>query len=597
MNWAHLFMPNDSPADDGPGSFEADSSLFLPNSDFFENLPHSNALPPRPPSIPPDLEPAPLFTPKLAPLSNPDDGGGPSALNPPSSYSDNALGLRFDLPDHSLAFHADPTVQQHHSYPHPATGKTSRLSQPTGPPPLIDSLFDNNEESYLNSFLNSFDADGFDLGTYLASPPPMANFSSNTDFTGMGMGMGVGAGMMGAMDDAIPHLSVDENTHDTTHGMSHMTAQSAAAPGTRAHAAGSGGGGGMVPMRRQSFFDYGMGGTSHLSLGNVMTEEMHKVSSWLLQNQDHQSEAPQSLPTNTTLLPRSLHRASVDGGQHSTHASLARSLGMTSPLGHPTFPTAAPSRVLSASAARTTFPIDNIWPSDLYGNYGQQQHHRPPSESELSIKRKASYEQIGQPRKARGSVWSPMRETAPGIIAANSATGAAGDEHGHVAIGTATLASLVAASRSAYDANSLDNAADANSASDNEESVNGGSSSRRDNKKGTQRTVLTEDERRANHIASEQRRRNQIRQGYAELMNMVTTLRDPALGNHPGTAQSTPSKAVILSHAVQFIRNLEDGNRQLRERLEGGRHLLPQPMHLGLQPLSGLQSLPTGPPQ
>ncbi|KAJ2772062.1 hypothetical protein GGI18_004926, partial [Coemansia linderi] len=371
----------------------------------------------------------------------------------------------------------------------------------------------------------------------------MANFSSNTDFTGMGMGMGVGAGMMGAMDDAIPHLSVDENTHDTTHGMSHMTAQSAAAPGTRAHAAGSGGGGGMVPMRRQSFFDYGMGGTSHLSLGNVMTEEMHKVSSWLLQNQDHQSEAPQSLPTNTTLLPRSLHRASVDGGQHSTHASLARSLGMTSPLGHPTFPTAAPSRVLSASAARTTFPIDNIWPSDLYGNYGQQQHHRPPSESELSIKRKASYEQIGQPRKARGSVWSPMRETAPGIIAANSATGAAGDEHGHVAIGTATLASLVAASRSAYDANSLDNAADANSASDNEESVNGGSSSRRDNKKGAQRTVLTEDERRANHIASEQRRRNQIRQGYAELMNMVTTLRDPALGNHPGTAQSTPSKA------------------------------------------------------
>ncbi|KAJ2018000.1 hypothetical protein GGI06_002790 [Coemansia sp. S85] len=324
---------------------------------------------------------------------------------------------------------------------------------------------------------------------------------------------------------------------------------------------------------------------------------MHKVSSWLLQNQDHQSEAPQSLPTNTTLLPRSLHRASVDGGQHSTHASLARSLGMTSPLGHPTFPTAAPSRVLSASAARTTFPIDNIWPSDLYGNYGQQQHHRPPSESELSIKRKASYEQIGQPRKARGSVWSPMRETAPGIIAANSATGAAGDEHGHVAIGTATLASLVAASRSAYDANALDNAADANSASDNEESVNGGSSSRRDNKKGTQRTVLTEDERRANHIASEQRRRNQIRQGYAELMNMVTTLRDPALGNHPGTAQSTPSKAVILSHAVQFIRNLEDGNRQLRERLEGGRHLLPQPMHLGLQPLSGLQSLPTGPPQ
>ncbi|KAJ2864844.1 hypothetical protein GGH94_002659 [Coemansia aciculifera] len=592
-------MPNESPVDDGPGSFEADSSLFLPNSDFFENLPRSSTLPLRPPSIPPDLEPAPLFTPKLAPLSNPDDGGdgGTTTLHPPSSYSGNALGLRFDLLDHSPAFHADSALQQRHTYSYSAAGESSRPTQPTGPPPPIDTLFDNNEESYLNSFLNSFDADGFDLGTYLASPPPMANFSSNTDFTGMGMGMGVGAGMMGAMDDAIPHLSVDENTHDTTHGISHMTAPSAAAAGTRSHAGGSGG---MLPMRRQSFFDYGMGGSSHLSLGNVMTEEMHKVSSWLLQNQDHQSEAPQSLPTNSTLMPRSLHRASVDGGQHSTHVSLAHSMGMTSPLGYPTFPSAASGRVLSASAARTTFPIDSIWPHDGYGNYGQQQQqqqqHRPPSDSELSVKRKASFEQISQPRKARGSMWSPMRETAPPLIAANSTAGAASNEHSHVMIGTATLASLVAASRSAYDATAPEDPADANSGSGDEGSIDGDGSSRRDHKKSTQRTILTEDERRANHIASEQRRRNQIRQGYAELMNMVTTLRDPALGNHPGTAQSTPSKAVILSHAVQFIRNLEDGNRQLRERLEGSRHLLP-PMHLASQALASLQSRPTGPPQ
>ncbi|KAJ2824120.1 hypothetical protein FBU31_004076, partial [Coemansia sp. 'formosensis'] len=253
----------------------------------------------------------------------------------------------------------------------------------------------------------------------------------------------------------------------------------------------------------------------------------------------------------------------IDGGQHPTHTPLSHSMGMTSPLGYPSFPTAASGRVLSASAARTTFSIDNIWPHDIYGNYGQQQQqqHRPPSESELSVKRKASYEQIGQPRKARGSMWSPMRETAPSHIAANSATGAASDEHSHVIIGTSTLASLVAASRDAY--NAPEDAAAANSASGDEGSIGGGGSSRRDHKKSTQRTILTEDERRANHIASEQRRRNQIRQGYAELMNMVTTLRDPALGNHPGTAQSTPSKAVILSHAVQFIHNLEDGNRQL----------------------------------
>ncbi|KAJ2644355.1 hypothetical protein GGF44_000673 [Coemansia sp. RSA 1694] len=564
----------------------------MPNSDFFENLPphSSSALPLRPPSIPPDLEPAPLFTPRLAPLSNP-DGSGAAALHPPAnSHSSNALGLRFDLLDHSLAFHADPTPQQQHPYSYSTAGEPPRPAQPTCPPPPIDTLFDNNEESYLNSFLNSFDADGFDLGTYLASPPPMANFSTNTDFTGIGMGMGVGAGMMGAMDDAIPHLSVDENTHDTTHGMSHMAASSVADAGARARA-----GSGMLPMRRQSFFDYGLGGTSHMSLGNVMAEEMHKVSSWLLQNQDHQSEAPQHLSASAAHFPRSLHRASVDSGQQMAHASLAHSIGMATPLGYPALPTAITGRVLSASAARTTFPIDNSWPADVYSSYAQS-HQRPPSESELSVKRKASHEQIDQPRKTRGSMWSPMRETAPSLLAANAAAEAASGEHSQAIPGSASLQALIRASRDARDMDAQEDAADANSASGGDGSIDGGGSSRRDNKKGAQRTILTEDERRANHIASEQRRRNQIRQGYAELMNMVTTLRDPALGNHPGTAQSTPSKAVILSHAVQFIRNLEDGNRLLRKRLEGTRHLLP-PMHLTSQTLAALHSRSGGPPQ
>ncbi|PIA13996.1 hypothetical protein COEREDRAFT_47729 [Coemansia reversa NRRL 1564] len=113
----------------------------------------------------------------------------------------------------------------------------------------------------------------------------------------------------------------------------------------------------------------------------------------------------------------------------------------------------------------------------------------------------------------------------------------------------------------------------------------GGASRRRDSKKATPRTPLTEGERRANHIASEQRRRNQIRNGYSELMNLVTTL-----------TQSTPSKAVILTHAVQFIRDLEEGNRLLRKRIDGAHHELPQARLLS-QSLAPFQPHSPSPPQ
>ncbi|KAJ2118885.1 hypothetical protein IW147_006259, partial [Coemansia sp. RSA 720] len=159
------------------------------------------------------------------------------------------------------------------------------------------------------------------------------------------------------------------------------------------------------------------------------------------------------------------------------------------------------------------------------------QYPAPVSESDLSVKRKAPNDQPDQPRKSRGNMLSPRMPIALSIQRRNSEVKA------------------------------------------------GSSVKRRDSKKEIQRTVLTEEERRANHIASEQRRRNQIRQGYAELINLVTTLQDPALGNHPGTAQSTPSKAVILAHAVQFIRGLEEGNRLLRKQLEGTQHEIPH-MHL-----------------
>ncbi|KAJ2473797.1 hypothetical protein GGI02_000590 [Coemansia sp. RSA 2322] len=423
----------------------------------------------------------------------------------------------------------------------------------------------------------------------------MPDFSSNTDFTGMGMGMGVGAGMMSAMDDSIPHLSLDENAHDTTRGMSHLPAPSSANAGAYPHAAGSN----MLPMRRQSFFDYGLTGTGNVPLGNTISEEMHKVSSWLLQSQGHQPEALQPYSASSAAFPiPTVHRSSIDGSQHATHAFLSHSMGLTSPLGRPPdFPATTPARVLSASAARGTFSTD-IWAHNPYNGYAPQA--RPPSDSELSIKRKASHEQIDQPRKARGNVWSPVRETAPSLLPASSAAGAAYDGQCNGAITNMMRigqALALSTGDGGDDVHAHGDVADANSAAGGDEgSADGERSNRQDGRRNQQKAVLTESERRANHIASEQRRRNQIRQGYAELMDLVTTLRDPALGNHPGTAQSTPSKAVILAHAVQFIRGLEEGNRLLRKRLEGTRHFLP-PMHFASQALAALRSHSNDPPQ
>ncbi|KAJ2721798.1 hypothetical protein GGI07_003732 [Coemansia sp. Benny D115] len=418
----------------------------------------------------------------------------------------------------------------------------------------------------------SFDAEGFDLGPYLASPQPMANFSSRPDYSSIGIGMGIGAGMMGGMDDSIPHLSLDESQHDSAAAAAAVAAAAAAAHGLTRMTTGTSTltpnqshfnsntdnnnnntNSGMAPMRRQSFFEYGLGGTSHLSLGNVMNEEMHKVSSWLIQNQDHHSISP------------------ITPQQH-TFASI------------PT--TALPAAHRSSSERQFMHPHTTRVTSPL--TQQQMQYNRPPSESDMSIKRKASQEQLELPRKSRGPVWSPMRESpmspTDAATQSNSMSQAAASAAEMMAADP-KMAGTMFSIKEEPEKTSVDP-----STPDNTE---GGK--RREEKKNTQRVVLTEEERRANHIASEQRRRNQIRQGYAELMSLVTTLRDPALGNHPGTAQSTPSKAVILSHAVQFIRGLEEGNRLLRKRIEGTpRHLaqpmgqrpfqVPTPMHRKQQP-------------
>ncbi|KAJ2848366.1 hypothetical protein J3B02_003970 [Coemansia erecta] len=400
----------------------------------------------------------------------------------------------------------------------------------------------------------------------------MANFSSRTDFGAIGMGMGVGAGMMSAMDDVIPHLSLDENSQDVAAAaaaaaarrLTHMS-QTPVASGESEHMNMAGGIGGMIPARRTSFFDYGLGGTSHLSLGNVMSEEMHKVSSWLLQNQTRQSDSPANMAGSSfsaAINGLSSNALYVPGADQQHRAISQSQISPANNISIPGQQQQQPGQEISAFAG-------------------------PPSESDFSIKRKASQEQLDQPRKSRGSVWSPVREMQPmPSVSSISGDGLAAMQHASSTNSQMLLSAVSAfAEPNRNGSQSFNNNKTKSSSVGDEESIedqtgtSAGDSKRREEKKGSQRIVLTEEERRANHIASEQRRRNQIRQGYAELMSLVTTLRDPALGNHPGTAQSTPSKAVILSHAVQFIRGLEEGNRLLRKRVEGAPRHLMQPMN------------------
>jgi Helix-loop-helix DNA-binding domain len=70
------------------------------------------------------------------------------------------------------------------------------------------------------------------------------------------------------------------------------------------------------------------------------------------------------------------------------------------------------------------------------------------------------------------------------------------------------------------------------------------------------RQNLTEEEKKMNHIRSEQKRRNQIKEGFADLTAMMP---DSSAG---------ASKCAILSQAVDWLSGLIEGNEQLRAQLE-----------------------------
>ncbi|KAI8082730.1 uncharacterized protein BX664DRAFT_387883 [Halteromyces radiatus] len=69
--------------------------------------------------------------------------------------------------------------------------------------------------------------------------------------------------------------------------------------------------------------------------------------------------------------------------------------------------------------------------------------------------------------------------------------------------------------------------------------------------------VLSQDEKRANHIASEQKRRQNIRHGFQQLTDLI-----PSLKNMPH------SKSTILFKTADYIRYSEKRNKVLQDRLK-----------------------------
>lgn len=76
-------------------------------------------------------------------------------------------------------------------------------------------------------------------------------------------------------------------------------------------------------------------------------------------------------------------------------------------------------------------------------------------------------------------------------------------------------------------------------------------------KRGGKREQLTEAEKRANHIHSEQKRRNQIKNGFDTLTEMVPDLKG---GGY--------SKSAVLQHVAVYVTKLTGGNATLREILK-----------------------------
>ncbi|RKO99407.1 hypothetical protein CXG81DRAFT_27826 [Caulochytrium protostelioides] len=146
---------------------------------------------------------------------------------------------------------------------------------------------------------------------------------------------------------------------------------------------------------------------------------------------------------------------------------------------------------------------------------------------------------------------SSLLSTGPGA-AATSAIGAKGPSRSRVASGVSTVGSS-GSSPHFHDAGSAPASTSASTSA-------------------AGKPLLTESEKRSNHIQSEQRRRASIRDGFAQLVSLIPACQPPpdgTVGPTSGGAAVMRSEAVVLQEAVRYIEQLLSDRTQLIARVEG----------------------------
>ncbi|KAJ3276721.1 hypothetical protein HDV01_002774 [Terramyces sp. JEL0728] len=89
-------------------------------------------------------------------------------------------------------------------------------------------------------------------------------------------------------------------------------------------------------------------------------------------------------------------------------------------------------------------------------------------------------------------------------------------------------------------------------------------------KKPARRDLLTEDEKRVNHVVSEQRRRKLIREGFQVLVDLTPSLSNsPPVSSGPGNTGGGHSKSTILFKAADYISELKAQVENLTSQLHG----------------------------
>jgi hypothetical protein len=81
------------------------------------------------------------------------------------------------------------------------------------------------------------------------------------------------------------------------------------------------------------------------------------------------------------------------------------------------------------------------------------------------------------------------------------------------------------------------------------------------------RDLLTEDEKRINHVVSEQRRRALIRDGFQALVSLTPALQTQPVNTGPGNTGGSHSKSTILFKAADYIKELQQQVDQLKSQL------------------------------